>query len=449
MATLGVRTLGDSLKKDRFLSYYQRAFSTDTVPIAATLEKKPFTLNSITDVNALSAATSADSDVKVDNSANLSFTVPLNMTVAGWVALSGSVPRVTRGVEVVLTVFDGGAITHGKAFIRSKFGAADLKSGDRTVQFDHGCWNLSSYPWDEVATGEKVRLVGGAGSSPLESNYRLMRYNGSSYVDLSQADFSNYVDSGKAFWSGNSEVLYKPGTDGGKSLDYQTFSLQLTGGQWNDFGTPFNFPVRLKDVMGSDSLGAGHTVWHFDSASFNKPGKWVRLPADSSSLLLPWAGYTVKPSSTVTLKIPVRDTSRSLFRSSVPSAKEAAIAPVWLASFWVRDQTAISDLQLSKGGSAYTVEEAPSVPGQDFRAVFRAGDAQRWSVIQEDAAQGTQGHWALDVTPQRGFSSVQLGVGARKGESVPLYLVETLRGTSVPLGDSAVSLSAADLARGD
>ena len=431
----GIRPITDSIKAERSLSYYQRIQALDTTPYANTSEKKPVVLpNNLTTVM-LTAAVSSDTDLAVDASGNLSVALPVRLTAGGWKDLG---QQRSRGIELAITVFDGGAVSRAKAFIRSKFAAGDFAPLDRTRQFDSRRWNLYSYPWDEQEGGAINRLV------DTGSNYRVMRYTGTGstgYQDLTNADFSNAIDSGRAFWSGNNEVPYKPKTEGGTSLDYQPFALPLVAGQWNDFGLPFNFPIRLKDIIAASPGAGGLHFWKFKD-SINAAGSWVALDTNTE-VLIPWAGYTVKPSAAMTLNFPVRDTGRT---ATPPAPKQAATAG-WTAKFEIGNSTAVAELRVGKGSQPDLIEEAPFAPGQNFRAAFHVGE-NRWSGIREDIATGLAGHWPLDVTPLQGFSSVTLSVSERRGETPSLYLVETLSGTSQPL-EGPVTLSAHDLQQGD
>jgi hypothetical protein len=90
-------------------------------------------------------------------------------------------------------------------------------------------------------------------------------------------------------------------------------------------------------------------------------------------------------------------------------------------------------------------------PGQNFRIGIRAAAGEpfpRWSVAQEDASQGLEGHWPLEVKPGNGFTGLDLLVREQKGK-MPLSLVETLERKILPLGQAPVHLSAQELEQGD
>ncbi len=460
--TAGLRSLGTTLRAARFFLYYKRAAIADAVDTGfSRAEKKPFSLNSVGDSAAFTADVSLPS---LDDSASLSGVVSLpslaeNITAAQWGNL-GSPSQISRGLEVIVTVFDGGVLHRSRVYIPAAFREIDLESGDQQVDFEGGRWNLYSYPWDEASGGAIGRVIGDNSLTSVTSDYKVLRYTGAAtnggYVNLTPGDFSDSIDLGHAFWSGRiASGSVQPVTAGGVSQDVRTFSFALAANKWNDFGTPFNFPIRLKDILDSSAgVDTSFHVWPFNAGVGNSvAGSWGKNAKPLNWLLdtlYPWKGYTVYAKSAATLRFPVRDVTRSTALDSIPPviAKAAAGGTVWGAQLQVLDKTAAVGLTVGKGSSGYAIEEAPSVPGQDFHAVFAVG-GRRWSSIQESAAQGLEGHWPLQVTQEPGFTGVDLRVVDRQGTSEPLALVETVEGTSVSLGDSAVHLTAQALAKGD
>ena len=438
VASFGIHSLGSNLKADRIKASFSR-MATAYVAIDTTAEKRSFPLNVNDTVGTgMMAAISGDTDVVVSGG-NFSATLPVQISASGWKALG----QASRSLEMALTVFDGGVVSRGKVLVQGNFQAGDIGPSDEpdAITFEKDIWNLYCYPWDEAKDGALSRVVQSA------SHFKAMRYTGTSYTDLLAADFSNFIDSGRAFWSGNLDFRYKPVTIGGKSLDTGTFVLPVVAGRWNDFGLPFNFPVRLKDIMNASAgVDTSFHIWPFNPGGTSSGGSWgknFKPLVWASDTLFPWKGYTVYGKSAVSFKFPVRDASRS----NAPLAKASANSLIWMAGLRVQNNTAVAGLEIGKGQPG-TIEEAPSVPGQDFHALLRSGN-RGWSVIHEDGTQGLEGHWPLQIIPGKGFSSLNLTVADRQGASIPLYLVETFKGVSVQLSNAPVTLTAQDVQEGD
>ncbi len=441
-----IASVGDSLKYATALAYYRRVVSADSTAAFFAHQNRAFHLNAVASASDLQAAVQVDS-LSMDNSGNASPTMQLTFGKT-WKSVSD---QATRGVEVILTVFDGGAVSYGHVFLQTKFSQADLGPQDQTVQYPVHLWNLYTYPWQEAPGGDISRVVGSNSFNP--PNQKVLSYKGTgegqdAYTVINATTFSSLtIDSGRAFWSGNGDAPYKPNTAGGFSLDNGDFSLSLTAGQYNDFGTPFNFSVKLQDVLDTSGLGAGNLAIYRLDYTGDKAG-WTRMDATKSSLgvLSPWVGYTVKPAAAVSLKFPLIDTARS----TTPLAKKAGTnAVAWQADIQASDAAAIATLSLSKGARAQQYGEAPQVPGQTFRIGFAAGGGDSLaSEIEDPAAAGLQGHWPLEIKPQDGFTGLDLQLHQSTGKTA-LFLVETMSRQITPLTDSTLHLTPADVSGGD
>ena len=453
----GISNLHDDLRLDGLYRYFLRAVKGEagsTTPgmyppfKLESVDLAPFTASTRRENVALAVAGNGDmAQATVNFPLTKDFKEP-NVDVPD---LGG---KASRGLEVVFTVFDGARISRSRAFIRTRF--TDPLNSVEKKDFEQKRWNLFAYPWDEDGAGNLARITASNGWDP-KSNWdptekRLMKYKGSGnqagsfviYDGKEQAGFT--YDSGQAIWSGSLSP-YKPACISGITVDYQTFSMDLVTGQWNDIGLPFNFSIKWKDVMDSSGITGSPSVWRFDA----KRRAWDAVIA--TTVLHPWEGITYKPGgSSVTLKFPVLDSARSL-TPIVSMAKTAAgnNGSFWTARVEAYNATASMDLRIGKGSSEEFFPEAPDVPGQDFRVALKVvrpdGNVGVSRHIQAET-DGWQGHWALDAHTMSGSRGFRLKL-AENPDNVPVYLVETVHKRARPLQGDSVSLSPEEMRGND
>ncbi len=436
--------LSPELRKDRFYKYFLKAAGAEALASNPSGLKKPFALDSVT-------AGALDSSLVYKN---------LDLAIAGTGELaptSISIPmgkgykdadlgrKASRSIEVVFTIFDGSKLTRTRGFIRTHFQDENLQILDKK-QFNPNKWNLYGYPWDEADTGSQARIVGGKKWDA--SAMRLMKYKGSGkgagsfqFFDGSKASGVKF-DSGQAVWSGSTH-FYDPDCGSGISLDYQTFEMTMPAGQYSDISLPFNFPMKMKDILDSSGI-AMPSMFRFNAD--NKT--WEALK--DTSVLQPWDGITLKPLAPVTFKFPVMDATRS---SAVATLKPAAgTENQWTAKVRAFNGTASMSLQIGKASREGRYAEPPDVPGQDFRMVLKRlrpdGEVEALSEYVQSEAGTWQGHWPLQTTASKGSQGVFLSV-SNNSKDIPIYLVETLHKTVTQLSGDSVHISEADLKAND
>ena len=290
---------------------------------------------------------------------------------------------------------------------------------------------------------------------------RLMKYKGTGTgagsfhaYDGSNPEAISF-DAGQAVWSG-STGSYQPLCDTGLSLDFQTFQMPLATNQYNDVALPFNFPIKWIDILDSSNIPRKDAppAWRYVPSlklyEALTPGS--ASPPIASSVLKPWEGYTIFPKSSVTLKIPVLDTMRSTTSLAKVASKQTGNDPSWTARILASNGTASMYLRIGKGEQAAVFPEAPDVPGQDFRLALKhvrpTGEENVSEFIQ--ALDGNwQGQWPLRASVGQGAGGVSLRVGDAS-RNVPIYLVETLNKSAVPLSpDAPIMLSEGELRAND
>jgi hypothetical protein len=361
--------------------------------------------------------------------------------------------KATRSLEVVFTVFDGGRINRTSAYIRTEF-SEPIQTTEKK-EFERRQWNLFAYPWDEADTGSYGRIF--APKDWSAEDRRLMRYKG---TGTGAAAFAAYdgtnnaavpFDAGRAAWSASLD-FYTPEAATGMSLDYKPFSLALNAEQWNDFGLPFNFPVKWQDILNASGF-SDLLAYRYDA----KTKGWVRLTRGlvvpeplPQSVLHPWEGFTVRPAAGQTaLVFPVIDSSRSA-TPMLPAAKAAAGAPFWAAKVVAWNPTATVNLRIGMADREYAYPEPPDVPGQDFRvALKRMGPEgeEKFAELLQGAEKGWQGHWSLSAEAPKEGLRLRVADNAR---DIPIHLVETLSKRVVALeGGTEVALTGEELKSGD
>ncbi len=463
--TTGFTTLNDSLMKDRFYKYYLRAVAAESASTVPGGHKKPFTLDTSVTAEQFASATlreSQDLSVAKGSLNELTVILPVSKSFKEPERYADTTGKTTRSLEVEYTVFDGALISRTRSFIRTSFTQADIQISEQHnfLSSSNGkpLWNLFGYPWDESSDANLSRILA---QSKWDHDYRrLMHYKGSGtgagafdIYDGSNPDVIKF-DSGQAAWSGSTGE-YKPVCLSGASLDYQPFTLGLTAGQWNDFSLPFNFAMNWKDILDSSGLTeTSLTAYRYDADTY--PPEWKPLSEGSvaantvGSVLKPWQGFSVKPGTSVSLKFPILD----IIRSGAQTAPKLASQPngSWNARLQAFNGTASMSLRIGKGGQEYLFGEAPDVPGQDFRVALKritpAGEEKVSQFIQTDNGDW-QGNWALQAAAAKDAKGISLRI-SESSRKVPIYLVETLRKTAVPLStEASVQVSADELRTND
>jgi hypothetical protein len=466
----GFSKLPESLKTDRFYRYLRKAAAYEGVSSMAMGHNKPFLLDTNIDLaNFGTAASIQSADIAV--AAGAMGEVAVDLAIARNFKDFANYPdekaKASRSIEVVYTVFDGSRISRSRSFIRTRFSDAglDLHVSERLLNgFESSRpgtpkWNLFGYPWDESGSGTLAKVVGKTKWD--NDNMRLMKYKGTGsgagsfniYNGSNPGDLR--YDSGQAVWSGSTGA-YQPLCDTGMSLDFETFKMPLTPNQWNDVALPFNFDIKWVDILDSSKIDrkSAPPAWKYVAAqrAFEPLTAGSASPPIAGSILKPWEGYTMRPTSPVTLMIPVLDTMRSTTALAKAAAKPAANDPSWTARVLASNGTASMYLRIGKGDLESVFPESPDVPGQDFRLALKhsrpAGDEKVSEYIQ--ALDGDwQGHWPLQASIGQGAGGVSLRVGDAS-RSVPIYLVETLHKTALPLSaDAPISVSEAELRAND
>jgi uncharacterized surface protein with fasciclin (FAS1) repeats len=464
----GYAGLLDSLRKARFHQHYLKAVAAEAASTAPNGQNKPFVLETVTSAEFNEVVETQDLDLAVTAGETDSFTinVPVNKAFKDYAGYTDQKGKASRSIEVVFTAFDGSKISRSSAYIRTKFVEKDLQVSEKGERGSKGYkqsrnekpqWNLFGYPWAESDTGSYSRIMDRPKWAP--ENMRLLRYKGSgtgasaftAYNGTNNADIK--FSSGQAAWSGFTSS-YTPTSASGMSLDYQPFDLSLTNGIWNDICLPFNFKIKWQDVLDASGLttATAPALFRYDDSLF----KWEPVTAASASppvagsVLRPWDGYTTKPTGTasVTLKFPLLDESRSATATPKTSANDGS----WAVLVEAANNTAAMELRIGRGASENWFPEAPDVPGQDFRlALARPTPAGEEKVSQHYQALGSdwRGHWALRAGAAKGSRGVALRLtGATK--DVPVWLVDVVHGTAVPLSKEApIQVSGDALAAND
>jgi hypothetical protein len=463
--TKGYSDLFDSLKNDRFYRFYKRALAAEAASPALGGHNKSFILDSAT-LDEFNSATDQQSlelsvaDGKLDE---VTVLVPVSKDVSDEKYYNDGKAKYTRSLEVVFSVFDGARLSRSRAFIRTKFGKDNVHVTEGH-QFDPSSnanprWNLFGYPWEESKDPNLARIV--RADKWSSDRARVMQYKGTGkgpsafdIYDGSNADIFK-IDSGHAVWSGSTNP-YTPASATGMSLDYQTFALSVTPGQWNDFSLPFNFPILWKDIL--DSSGVTNEsdlqAWRYNPTSKNWDAltKGSTSPPIPASVLHPWEGFSAHPNNSVTsMKFPILDSARSV----APAAPKAAAKNdgSWTARVEAFDRTASMLLRIGKGGNGAIVEEAPNVPGQDFRVALTHGTVNGDVKVSQSiqAQDGSwQGHWALNAEADKDVKSISFRLADASKKDIPIYLVDVLHNSVAKLSaDAPIEVSGEALRTND
>jgi hypothetical protein len=362
---------------------------------------------------------------------------------------------------VEFTIFDGAKISRSRVFVRTRFSDGDVHFSERSNYIESKnvtpVWNLYSYPWDEADTGSLARIV--ERDKWDGDNMRLLTYKGSGGDGA--GDFVSYTgsnpgeikyDAGFASWSGATNP-YTPKVSTGTSLDFEPFSLSLVPGLWNDFGLPFNFPIKWADILKESGLEATPPeAWRYirpkkEANGSVTPASWDKVVA--ATVLLPWQGYSIKPAGAVNLKFPILDSSRS----GTPAPKVSAQPEgSWTARLEAFNSTALMSLDIGMGSKEAVFPEAPDVPGQNFRFALkrtRSDGEEAVSQYVQPLAGTWQGHWALKASASQGAKAISLRL-SNSSREIPIHLVDVLHKTATPLSqDAAIQLTEADLRAND
>lgn len=466
----GFSGLPESLRTDRFYRYLRKAADYEGVSSMAMGHEKPFLLDSgITMGTFASIVNIQEKAIEIDAGGlgEVSVDLAIARNFKDYSFYPDGTGKTTRSIEVVYTVFDGSKISRSRSFIRTRFSDADQDvhvtekppNGFESSRPGTPKWNLFGYPWDENASGTLAKVVGKTKWDI--DNMRLMKYKGTgsgagsfhAYNGDNPGDIR--YDSGQAVWSG-STAPYQPMCDTGMSLDFQTFQMPLAVNQYNDVSLPFNFPIKWVDILDSSKIVRKDAppAWRYVTSlkAYEPLTAGSASPPIASSVLKPWEGYTIRPTSSVVLRIPVLDTMRSTTSLAKVASKQAGNDPSWTARILASNGTASMFLRIGKGDQAAVFPEAPDVPGQDFRLALKhirpSGEENVSELIQ--ALDGNwQGHWPLRASVGQGAGGVSLKV-SDASRDVPIFLVETLHKSAVPLSpDAPITISEGELRAND
>ncbi len=439
LLTSGFSNLPDSLKNSRFMEYFKRMVRADSGSEGNTPGmKNPFRLRSISENNFPSIISLGDGGLTIGADGSLAPTT-VSIEVGQNYPSDGTARKRSRSLEVVIAVFDGSAISFGRAFVRTSF--KELHTSETRFFENTGKWNLISLPWEEKGYASLAGLVGR--KDWIATNFKAMRYNGQGsaeagytlYKGGATVDFP--FSGGKAIWVGGNQP-FRPAPEEGVSLDSGTYALNLRANLWNDIGLPFNFPMLWQDILTASGLTAEQIpAFRYNSAT----PAWEALAA--SSVVNPWEGITVKPSSAVALKFPVVDTARSVTVVAKQSANDA-----WRARIKVFNSSAGMELQIGTGKNESRLISPPLVPGQNFGLFLknRVPGASAEALSRHIRADGEhQGVWPLEAHLWNKTEGVSFRLEDAVGPEIPVYLVEALENRVIPLSkDSEIRLSGSD-----
>lgn len=436
----GLSVLNDTLALNRFESYYGKsALAESSQTRSDSLVIRPFSLPVGLTGDGLKKGTQIDSaNLSIDATGALStatFVLPINSEALE--AEKGGASA-SRSLEVVFTVFDGGKISTSSAFIRTRFSDANLLNAHKGVPHldatgttsDHAAetWHLFSYPWDEDLPDDSLNFLLGKPRAGWNGAEMLVyRYNGkekesktAQYDVYKGGSIANWpYDSTRALWTATVNK-YTATCRSGLSLDYQPFNLSLPAAAWTEFGLPFNFPMRWRDIAAA-SNPAPTNVWRYLPDS----RKWEVVV--DSTVVLPWQGIAIRPVNTTVLVFPVQDTNRS------PKALAKAAATVtWSASLTAKNATATMDLRIGQSKRPWIFSEAPNVPGQNFRVDLSHQGAPASEVILPQSESSLR-IWPLVISAMGdNAQDLQLVAMHQEGD-IPLFLVEVGSQTVTPL----------------
>jgi hypothetical protein len=457
VASAGFAGLDSATRAARIYDLYLKAVAADSGTPAPKGQKKPFVLDFLSSQDFAAA-------VQIDSldpaSGEMKTKMLFSRLYYDFANYPDNIGKATRSMELVLTVFEGGRISRSRGFLRAHFLADDPQQSEFYNRHEKGFfpstnqsprWNLFGYPWEEADSASLARIVGK--SKWDHDHMRVMSYQGnggdlSAFVSYDGSNASSVpFDSGRAVWSGSTDY-YFPVTAGGLSLDYQPFKMSFTPNRYYDVSLPFNFPMKLQDILDSSGLAGTNilSLWRYNDSE----AKWESvLPASSSpptpaAVLYPWEGYTLKVASPATLTFPVLDTSRSTSAAPKAAAKDGS----WAVKVEARNATAAMDLRIGRGAREMLFPEAPDVPGQNFRVALANGeDKVSQSILSLEG--GWQGHWPLRAAAAKGSGGISLRIG-ESTRDVPIWLVDALHATKVPLSkDQPVHLGEEDLKAND
>lgn len=449
--TQGLSGLADSLRNELLHRYYLRAVAADSATTHQVGQhQKPFSLEPVTIgalANAMLAKVPSVAVTEAGETGEIDVEMPVFSKYKDGENYVDGIQRTSRSIEVVFTVFDGARVSRSKGYIRTEFSDINLHSNEKK-EFDPRIWNLFSYPWAEADTGTLARIV--KASTWNQDEMRLMRYKGSGKdaKDFLIYDGANPAEirfhSGNAVWSGLTGIrYYEPVCFSGISLDYEDFTLNLAPNAWNDFGLPFNFPMKWRDILNASGLtGQEFTTWRYNPGTAGANGGWEALSA--TSVVHPWEGFTAKHTAAIALKFPVLDSSRSATPLAKPGAGE-----LWSARVQAWNATARMNLRIGKAASEARIPEPPDVPGQDFRVGLKRLRPEGAELLSQhlQAGEDWRGHWSLSGTASK--QAIRLAVSDNAGD-IPLYLVETLARKAIPLAKGTeLVLTPEDLKTGD
>jgi hypothetical protein len=463
--TRGYADLKDSLKNDRFYRYYRKALAAEAASPALGGHNKSFVLDSVSQDEFTSATDQESPDLSLagGNLDEVTVLIPVSKEFREQGYYADGKAKSTRSLEVVFSVFDGARLSRSRTFIRTRFGKDDVHVTEGH-QFDPAShsnprWNLFGYPWEESKDPNLARIV--RADKWDNDHARLMQYKGTgrgaSAFDIYDGSNASLfkIDSGHAVWSGSTGP-YTPASATGMSLDYQTFNLSVTPGQWNDFSLPFNFPILWKDILDSSAVAneSDLPAWRYNptTKSWDPLTKGSASPAIAGSVLHPWEGFSAHPTNSVTaIKFPLLDSARSV----VPSAPKAAAKNdgSWTARVQAFDGTASMFLRIGKGNTEAVVGEAPEVPGQDFRVALTRGTSSGEVKVSQfiQAQDGSwQGHWALSAEADKDVKGIGFRLAEAGKNDIPIYLVDVLHNSVAKLSaDAPVEVSGEALRAND
>ncbi|MBF0429947.1 MAG: hypothetical protein HQK83_01605 [Fibrobacteria bacterium] len=375
---------------------------------------------------------------------------PLTFKLGNYVNLDTR-RKITRGLEFIFTVFDGGKVTMKRTLWPTSFDGGALGSGDSSkIEFSDKIflgtiqWRLFSVPWQEIPDGLTAvyKLVGLDNAKEWNDNkYRIWKYDAASndYMKYSGSNSAAFpFDAGRAVWvvavgHQKDNLTFTPQSSGGTSLDYQNFTLPVTAGVWNDFGIPFNFPVRWGDVAVTPAVP--YTIVKFVPDSVANKATWKAI--STADTLFPWQGYSIKPTGATNLIFPVIDAHRSL----QPIVKKSALKEGFQIALNVQGSTARTSLLIGDRENTLVRGAFPFIPGQDFEVYLKnTSGSSPFKKLSADIRNSgkKQGCWPIVARFNKGADGLnfKLSETSNLDDSTHVYLVESLSKTVRTLSDS-------------
>ncbi len=440
----GLSGLNDTLSEERFQVYFTKsALAESTQTKSDSLTVRPFSLPTGLSTKQLLDGTKLDSaNLSIDANGALSsanFSLPLNAHAHEEDNGGGSA---SRSIEVVFTVFDGGKISASSTFIRTRFNDGMLitkhkvppvvNGAGETAYTDHSArmWHLFSYPWDEDLGDEDSLnfLLGKISNGWNGADMLVYRYNGNeqktaAYDVFKGVEASKWpYDSTRALWTATIKP-YAPYCRSGLSLDYQPFNLSIPANKWTEFGLPFNFPIRWRDIVAASNPAPGDLFRFIPGEQ-----KWRKVEPDS--IIYPWQGLAIRPLANSVLVFPVVDANRS----PKPLAKAAVNSVIWSASIQAKNASASMELRIGQSKRPSVYSQAPNAPGQNFRVDLNYQGVPVSEVILPESESSLR-IWPLEMRATgEDAQDLQLVVHHQEGD-IPLFLVEVGSQTVTPLLD--------------